>query len=353
LSDTSTQTIPPHQGAESIDWQIRPLNISDVPGVVALVNSVYDAYGIKDSLSEAMFKAYLDAPRSDPARQRVVVDGPRIPGIPSDIPIGSGGLRYEEDEETDERMYYINMTVHPAAEGMGLEQALARKIMDIVREHESDPNLKRMTKVTIKGGFLEPMSNKRVIFQAMGLKEVRQFWTMARPLDEPIDEPAHVDGIIIHPFNYPADSEGARAAFNDSFSDHWDHHPIGQADWEHWMSQDLMRPDLSLLADVESSPGTIAGFCLISIIEADNKRRGVCEGWIDLLGTTRDWRRVGLGRALILHGLHSLKNAGMETALLGVDSTSPTGAQRLYESVGFRTRVREFAYEAQLGEVTV
>jgi mycothiol synthase len=250
-------------------------------------------------------------------------------------------------------MYYINMTVHPAVEGMGLEQALARRIMDMVHDHESDPNLRRMTKVTIKGGFLEPMLNKKAILLSMGLKEVRQFWTMARPLDEPIDEPAHIDGIVVHPFNYPADSEGARAAFNDSFSDHWDHHTIDQADWEHWMSQDLMRPDLSPLAAVEAVPGTFAGFCIISIVKDDNKRRGVQEGWIDLLGTTRNWRRVGLGRALLLHGLHSLKNAGMETALLGVDSTSPTGAQRLYESVGFRIRVREFAYEAQLGEITV
>jgi ribosomal protein S18 acetylase RimI-like enzyme len=41
----------------------------------------------------------------------------------------------------------------------------------------------------------------------------------------------------------------------------------------------------------------------------------------------------------------------MDTALLGVDSTSLTGANRLYESVGFRIRNREFGYAAPLDEV--
>lgn len=353
MSDTSAQATQSHSTGESIDWLIRPFAVADVPGVVALTNSIYDAYGINNSLSETMLKAYLDAPRSDPARQRVVVDGPRIEGVPSNMPVGYGGIRYEEDEETDERMYYLSITVHPAAEGKGLAQVLARKIMQIVYDHESDPALKRMNKVTIKSGFIEPLQSKKALLQSMGLKEVRQFWTMARPLDQPIDEPPHVDGIVVHHFKHPENSEGARAAFNNSFSDHWDHHPIDQTDWEHWLRQPIYRPDLSLLAEIEADPGTFAGFCIISVIEDDNKRRNVCEGWIDLLGTTRDWRRVGLGRALILHGLHSLKNAGMETALLEVDSTSPTGAQRLYESVGFRIRVREFSYEAPLGEITV
>jgi mycothiol synthase len=320
---------------------------------VTLTNAVYDAYKVHESLSETALRAYLEAPRSEPARQRVVVDGPRLPGVPPNMPVGYAGIRYEEDEEADERIYYLNLTVHKVVEGLGLERVLASRLMDIVRDHESDPGMKRMAKVRIKAGTLEQMANKRTLFREIGLREVRQFWTMARSLHAPIDEPAHIDGVVIRPFVYPRESEGVRAAFNNSFSDHWDHHHVGQADWEHWISQELMRPDLSILAEVENNPGNIAGFCIISIVDDDNKRRGVEEGWIDILGTTRDWRRVGLGRSLLLHGLYSLKNAGMDTALLGVDSTSLTGANKLYESVGFRIRDREFAYEAPIQDVKV
>lgn len=353
MTSASIQDTPAEGTDSNIDWRIRPFEMSDVPGVVALINSVYDAYRIQHSLGETSLRAYLAAPRSDPARQRVVVDGPRVPGVPPNMPVGYAGIRYEEDEEAGERMYYLNINVHKAAEGLGLERVLAGRLMDIVRGYEGDAGMKRMGKVTIKAGTIEQMSHKCALYREIGLREVRQFWTMARTLHAPIDEPAHVDGVSIHTFDYPKDSEGARVAFNDSFSDHWDHHPTEQADWEHWMAQDVMRTDLSLLAEVDGEPGTFAGFCVISVTEDDNKRRGVEEGWIDLLGTTRAWRRMGLGRALLLHGLHSLKNAGFDTALLGVDSISPTGANKLYESVGFRIREREFAYEAPLEEVRV
>ena len=58
-----------------------------------------------------------------------------------------------------------------------------------------------------------------------------------------------------------------------------------------------------------------------------------------------------MARALLLHGLHSLRSVGLETGLLGVDATSPTGAQHLYESVGFRVRHVWLNYDGLLSEV--
>ncbi len=59
------------------------------------------------------------------------------------------------------------------------------------------------------------------------------------------------------------------------------------------------------------------------------QRSGRSEGWIELLGTRRGHRKIGLGRALVLAGLQRLKADGVETALLGVDGDNPTGATRL------------------------
>jgi ribosomal protein S18 acetylase RimI-like enzyme len=64
----------------------------------------------------------------------------------------------------------------------------------------------------------------------------------------------------------------------------------------------------------------------------------VQDGWIADLGTRRGFRKMGLGRAMLLTGLHQLRAKGMETALLGVDSENPSSAMGLYESVGFRKR---------------
>src|SRR3712207_8299806 len=55
----------------------------------------------------------------------------------------------------------------------------------------------------------------------------------------------------------------------------------------------------------------------------------------------RSYRKIGLGRALLLAGLHRLKADGMETAALGVDAENPTGALGLYESTGFMKSERD------------
>ena len=50
----------------------------------------------------------------------------------------------------------------------------------------------------------------------------------------------------------------------------------------------------------------------------------------------RAHRGLGLGRALLLEGMRALRRRGCTHLMLGVDSDNPTGALRLYESVGFR-----------------
>ena len=335
----------------NIEWVIRSYRDEDLKGIVALINAVDEAYKLDEGTSEDEMRVVNGSPRSDPPRQVVVVEGPRIEGVPPGVFIGSGRVNYEDDEEASERMFFPQIVVHPAAEGLGLERAIAERLMEIVRGYGNDAAMKPMEQVTVKVYLREELHALRDMWESWGLKEVRQYWAMARPLHEPIDEPAPVEGVIIRPFNHPADNVEANRAFNNSFSDHYDHHDVPQEDWDYWSAAPNTRPDLSWLAEDETEAGKIVGFCIISISEDNNKRRNVCEGWVELLGTTGDWRRKGLGRALLLHGLHSLKSAGMDTAMLGVDSLSLTGANRLYESVGFRTRSRELQYEAKLEDL--
>ncbi|MGI8830797.1 MAG: GNAT family N-acetyltransferase, partial [Candidatus Limnocylindria bacterium] len=49
----------------------------------------------------------------------------------------------------------------------------------------------------------------------------------------------------------------------------------------------------------------------------------------------RPWRRRGLARALMTSSLVAAREAGFTSANLGVDTDSPTGANALYESLGF------------------
>ena len=94
--------------------------------------------------------------------------------------------------------------------------------------------------------------------------------------------------------------------------------------------------------------GTIAAFDLCQIDPAENERNGRNDGWIGILGTRRGYRKLGLGRAMLLAGLQHLKANGVENARLNVDAANPTGALRLYESVGFSVLHSWQSYEKYL-----
>jgi mycothiol synthase len=346
-ADSTTTDMP----AGDIDWVFRPFIDEDAAGMTALVNSVYESYKVPMRTTEEDFRARLGGPRSDPGRQWVVVEAPHLPGVPENMPAGYGGVRYDEDEEAGKRMYFLRVVVHKEAESLGLERAIAGRLMGIIRGYQSDPEMKPLPRAVVKAWAFEQFHPTRALWEEMGLREVRRFWTMVHPLDEPVDEPNIVEGVTIRSYRNPADNEGVCQTFNASFSDHWDYYPMLPEDWDNWMKQPAVRTDLSLLAEIDGKPGAFAGFCMTEINANDNKLRGVSEGWIELLGTIRGWRRMGLGRSLLLHGLHSLRSAGMDTALLRVDSQSPTGAHKLYESTGFRIRSREFTYACDLEDV--
>ena len=71
-------------------------------------------------------------------------------------------------------------------------------------------------------------------------------------------------------------------------------------------------------------------------------------GSVGMLAVRKPWRRRGLGRALLLHAFREFRRRGFERASLGVDSENPTGATRLYESVGMRVESEHVTFERAL-----
>ena len=66
------------------------------------------------------------------------------------------------------------------------------------------------------------------------------------------------------------------------------------------------------------------------------------------LGVRRPWRGRGVGRALLLHTFGEFHRRGVDRVSLGVDAENPTGATRLYESVGMNTVLEQSVYEKSL-----
>lgn len=233
-------------------------------------------------------------------------------------------------EETVDNDGFLWFKIHPQARGGELEGQVLAWADELLRA-------RGRSKLRVTARDIEP--ERVAVLERLGFEPVRFFLRMRRPLAEPIATAELPPGYTLR--QGPHDPQAWVDMYNESFVDHFNHHEH-DADWvRHYQQEADYRPDLDLAA--VAPDGTLAGFAWCSIHTQENARTGRRDGWIGLLGTRRGHRRIGLGRALLLAGLERIRAAGMETAWLGVDAESPTGATRLYESVGF-----EVAYSRSL-----
>ena len=175
--------------------------------------------------------------------------------------------------------------------------------------------------------------------ERLGLRTERWFTSMQRGLAATIASPLDVDGVEFVAYT-PDRAADALAARNDAFRDHWGSLPNTPERWAQFVGGPFLRPDLSTLA---LQGGRIVAFCLASVNEEDWVTLGASNTYIDLIGVVRDQRRRGLAPAVIARTLAAAKEAGLEQAVLDVDTASPTGANTLYERLGFRATQRQRA----------
>jgi mycothiol synthase len=83
--------------------------------------------------------------------------------------------------------------------------------------------------------------------------------------------------------------------------------------------------------------GRLAAYCMCLISQEENAQTGQNEGYTDPVAAHPDFQRRGLAKALLLTGLHELKQRGMDTACLGTSSEN-VAMQRTAEAVGFRVQ---------------
>lgn len=243
---------------------------------------------------------------------------------------------------SDNHSGYLWFDVHPDVRGNELEaQILAwseQRMHEVARD--------RGVSVNLRASARDNNHYRISLLERHGFTRDRTFYRMARPLSEPIPAPQFPDGFTLR--RVDADREAAAwvEMFNASFIDHWNYHPMTIEQFKHHLTEPDYNPEFDLIA--VAADGTFAAFCYPEIYQQDNARSGRNEGWIAVLGTRRGFRKLGLGRAMLLAGLQTLRAAGVDTALLGVDSENPSGALRLYESVGFTKRHTSIAYAKEV-----
>jgi mycothiol synthase len=173
------------------------------------------------------------------------------------------------------------------------------------------------------------------------LSQWQQF-RLRRPLSAPVPTPQLPVGFTLQC--------GVRAVDLEQYSALHQDIGLGGAEtseeqWER-RSSSAYRPDLDLIAVAPS--GELAALCLGFLETERVGPHGEREGWVDLVGTRREYRALGLARALLLLLLQRLEAYGLGTAWLLVDGAN-SAALGLFGSAGFRQGYTVRWYIHELG----
>lgn len=226
--------------------------------------------------------------------------------------------------------------VHPDFKGLGIGSSLLQKAEERAQaEMEfADPELQVALQIL--------MDNKdeagHALLRAQGYTPTRYYWSMEIILKDAPPAITFPAGIEMRPFIRDEHAVAVWQADNEAFQDHWGSHKSSYEDWSHAkFGNPSFDPTLWKIA---WEGDQIAGF-------SQNRYR-MGKGWVGTIGVRRPWRNKGLGLALLHHTFGEFYKRGMKTVGLGVDSSNPTGATRLYERAGMHVISEFVKYEKEL-----
>ena len=233
--------------------------------------------------------------------------------------------------------------VDPDYEGMGLgtwmlqwaEQRALRALPSVPAELRFAPRV----------GTWRQAEKPKKLFEDMGYQHIRSSYHMLIEMDAPVPEPEFPEGITLRTYNPETDLEAVYRADMDSFRDHFGfiEEPFeeGLKRFKHFWLNEGVDPTLLFLA---MDGNEIAGINLCrphSFYDPD-------VGWVGTLGVRRQWRKRGIGLALLHHSFNEFYRRGKRKVGLGADAQNLTGALGLYESAGMHVHQAFDHYEKEL-----
>ncbi|MBA3236066.1 MAG: GNAT family N-acetyltransferase [Chloroflexi bacterium] len=234
--------------------------------------------------------------------------------------------------------YELSGTVDPTHRRLGIGTSLMASALGHARARANREDPDRDVKV---GAFAEETEvGHQALLLAAGMLPVRHFFLMRRSDLATIPDVPLPDGFEIRPVS----EDQWRTIFDaesEAFRDHWGHREMDDNDFQMTFTMPELDTDLWVAAWAGDD---VAGVVQNWIWPEENERLGVKRGWLEHISVRRPWRRRGLARAITAAALVKIREAGMDDAMLGVDSENPNGALGLYEGLGFIVQSRGAAY---------
>ena len=215
------------------------------------------------------------------------------------------------------------------------EQHALRVLPDLLAELRFAPRV---------GTYREAEKAKR-LFDDMGYRHIRSFYTMLIEMDAPMPAAEFPEGLTLRTYNPEIDAAAVYQAQRDSFRDHFGYveEPFeeGLKRFKHFWENESSDPTLLFMA---MDGDKVAGINLCRPQSFEDPDIG----WVGTLGVPRPWRKRGIGLALLRHSFNEFYRRGKRKVGLGVDAQNLTGALRLYENAGMHVHQVFDQYEKEL-----
>ena len=290
----------------------RPSSLRDVPAILDIVQaSDIAATGQPEWTVEEVVET-LTAPNHDPERDSWLAERP------DGTAVGWAYLDNPTRSTVDNVEVYARPEYHSLYKPL-LDRALARAA-------ERGAAIVRAGTITAETDYIQTLRDA-------GFSFVRRHARMRMQLGE--QRPP--DGAPIRPVR--PDDEDELRRFHEVLATGFVHTAGHVPDYDTWRAglRDETWDEWFVATAVDGS--------IVGVLQSSDQSAGNDEGWIKNVAVVPEHRGTGLGRALLLTALRTYTEKGRRSAGLGVDLSNPTGAYRLYASVGLTPVYEADVYE--------
>jgi len=301
-------------------FTLRPVRVEDAAQLIAPIWRIDERYGNGPDLPLQDFISDFQRPGFDPTLDA------RAIFTPEDLCVGYVDVSAEAPYIRN----FVFAATDPGYENLGLGTWMLR--WGIQRLCERLPEAPPDTRFAINAypytsntPAIELLTNEGFVYE-------RTYYEMGIDFDGPPEVAPLPNGIALRTFDPDKDVERLFDAYIATFRDHYGYierpRDAAYARWHHMiMEHSTFDPSLVTLAEEN---GEIVGYS-VTWPEEDAPD---ADGYVQHLGTVREWRRRGLARALLTRDFATYYARGAKSVILGVDASNPTGALDLYEKAG-------------------
>ncbi len=244
--------------------------------------------------------------------------------------------------------------VHPEHWGKGVGQLLIKWAE--ARADNLSNSAPSGVRTVLQANLFETEEEALKLFVDSGYSKVREWVHMVLEMEGALPISPHQDGMIIREMDLDNDWDIVGPAMDDAFADHWGailQDELGESAKEENNEEQIEEDEVPADDSFSNSPG----YCFI-MLDGDRVAGGIlCNaklvertdtGRVGSVFVRREYRRRGIGGALMKAAFNTFWQQGIRRIILDTDSESFSESTKFYSRLGMKPYRREFLYEKEI-----